>query len=146
MQAEVKINEWALDRARRALGLKRDVLVKFEDLGDDTAAKYCGPDVFHGWHVIRINTRGRIDAMACFLAHELMHARQCERAGSWHRFEAIYRHQLRAAGISPRDRDFYARYREIPFEVEAYRYQYLDPHPDLICPCDWTDPLDKQTE
>jgi hypothetical protein len=123
------VDRGLLDAAARDLGLTLDVRVKVERLrcpARPTAfigGQYDGIDCYNPAHAIRVNPYQTAEAATSSLVHELVHARQCERIGSWPRFDAEYERQLADAGIRRTDDDFYVRYREIPFEAEAYAAQ-----------------------
>jgi hypothetical protein len=122
-----------LDAAARDLGLKLDVRCGVERLRNlrrptvFIGGKYDGVDCFNPAHQIRVNPYQTPEAATASLVHELIHASQCERLGSWPRFDAEYERQLADAGIRRTDDDFYVRYRTIPFEREAFDGQVDHP-------------------
>ena len=127
MRPSYRVNPDALRRARGDLGLTLDVRVKFERLrgrGQNSVAlgRYNGTDPYNPAHQISLNPNQTVRAVNASLWHELMHARQCERIGSWPRFDSEYARQCRAVVTDPDA--FYTQYRAAPWESEAYAEQH----------------------
>lgn len=122
-----RLNREAVAECRGLLGITRDVYVnevlRFQS--DRTRGQYKGQDVFSGAHQIELLTGMNPQLAHRILVHELVHARQAERAGSHHRFFAEYDRQLAEAGVDRRDEDYHVRYRVIPYEHEAYEVAAL---------------------
>jgi len=122
----LNLDRGLLDAAARDLGLTLPVWPTIERLQDRKrplvfiGGRYHGPDVIHRAHRLSVNPYQTPEAATRSLVHELVHAAQCERWGSWHRFDSEYERQLRERGITKSDPDFYHHYREIPFEAEAF--------------------------
>jgi hypothetical protein len=121
---KLTIDPAALEEARRDLGLSLDTLVEFDVIQSAhartfTAGRYDGVDPFHGWHRITINERQTTTAASAALWHELTHALQCERIGSWPRYDALYRQQTIDAGLQRCTNTWSMRHAHA-FEQEAW--------------------------
>lgn len=123
----LKIDFPALDRARSDLGLRLDVRTIVDVLTCPksvertfVAGRYTGIDPFHGWHNVYVNERQTTPAASASLWHELTHAMQCERLGSWLRFDAEYQRQVRDLAIPYGAAGYWTAYRDMPLEAEAW--------------------------
>lgn len=121
------IDSTALDQARADLGLVLDVRVIPEKLTStkldpDTfvQGRYTGVDPFHGWHNIYVHKNLVPKVASAALWHELTHAVQCERWGSYPRFDAEYKRQQRELGVPYGSAEYFRRYVNMPFEAEAW--------------------------
>lgn len=114
----------ALDTARSDLGLKLDVRIIFEKLRGPRdafiAGRYTGVDIFHDWHNVWLNPNQTTASINATLWHELVHALQCERLGSYPRFDSLYRQQQLELGIPYGGEGYFAAYRNMPLEAEAW--------------------------
>lgn len=136
----LRIDRAALTCAARDLGLKLDVrpctgLLHVRNRPTVfVGGRYDGVDVFNPAHMLTVNRNQTADAASRALWHELTHALQCERIGSFPRYQSEYARQLRAAGISASDPDYYgpSGYCTIPFEAEAFAMQARDDLAPLI--------------
>lgn len=119
----------ALETARYDLGLSLDVRIIIERLkgprGAFVAGRYTGTDPFHGWHNVWINPNQTVAAANASLWHELVHALQCERLGSWPRFDSEYRRQQAELGIPYGAEGYFDAYVNMPLEQEAWNTTQL---------------------
>jgi hypothetical protein len=125
---DLTLDTQALEQARADLGLSLDVHVHFDKLTPRHAKKgvviqgrYTGTDCFHNFHAIWIHKHLTVAAANGALWHELTHAQQCERVGSYARFDAEYRRQQRAVPAAYPEPEYFRIYRDhMPFEHEAW--------------------------
>lgn len=112
---KLTVDSTALDQARSDLGLVLDVRVIFERLQptrkehDACHGRYTGIDPFHSWHNCWVHKWITVEAANAALWHELTHALQCERTGSYAVWQSAYFGYDRSIG-----------YAANPFEVEAF--------------------------
>jgi hypothetical protein len=114
----------ALREAESDLGLTFPARITWEKLRARTQdamvlGRYNGIDPFHPAHNIALNPNLTTRRASATLWHELTHAMQAERLGSFARFDSEYARQLRAIGLHVSHPDYYARYVSIPLEAEA---------------------------
>lgn len=120
------VDHEALCEAQSDLGLTFPARVKWEALRPRkqhrdavVLGRYNGVDPFNPAHAISLNPNSTTVRASATLWHELTHALQAERLGSYPRFESEHARQLRCIGVRPSDPDYYVRYSAIPLEQEA---------------------------
>lgn len=115
-----------LDEACADLGLSLDVRIIFErlrcksDRNTFVAGRYTGVDVFQNWHNVWLNPNQTTASINASLWHELTHAMQCERVGSFPRWDSLYQAQSAELGIPYGAPGYFEAYVEMPFEQEAW--------------------------
>lgn len=121
-----------LEEAQTDLGLRLDVRVMFERLkplreadGVAVHGRYTGVDAFHAWHNVWVHKYLTTAAANAALWHELVHALQCERIGSYPRFDSEYRRQQRDVPALYGTSAYYRLYRCMPYEQEAWAHTEL---------------------
>lgn len=116
----------SLDDACSQLRVRKPVIVKFEVLrcpqnpNAFVQGQYDGLDLYQGIHFIRINPRQTTLGATAALWHELTHAHQVERHGSFIGWQWEYDRQIRQLGIPYGAPGYFEAYRECPFEAEAW--------------------------
>ena len=118
------VDQHALDVARADLGLSFDVRVMLTHIRGPKncviLGRYSGIDPFHSWHNVTVNPNATLSSVNATLWHELTHARQCEREGSFPRWDSLYRQQQAELGVPYGDPAYFNAYRAMPFEAEAW--------------------------
>lgn len=120
---KLRVDPTALRQARDDLGLSLDAHITWEGLrrtGCVVEGRYNGVDPFHRAHMIALNPNLTTLRASAALWHELTHALQTERTGSYPRFVTEYNRQLAELGLHPADPAYYTKYRAIPYEAEAW--------------------------